>query len=68
MSNESVDSLLLIVDSETKASRLIKALEPDGYQFEVIHSLEDTLSSIRAGSPLWRSCGFLILPPMRLKI
>ena len=42
MSNQQVDSLLLIVNSETKAARLIKALEPEGYEFEVIYDLEDT--------------------------
>ena len=35
------DTLLLIVDSQTKATRLVNALEPDGYQFEVISNLED---------------------------
>ncbi len=42
MPNEPVDSLLLIVDSETKAARLIKALEPEKYKFEVIYDLEKT--------------------------
>jgi PAS domain S-box-containing protein len=59
MSNESPDLLLLIVDSETKASRLIKALDPEGYQFEVIHTLEDTLLHYSGKQPalaiLWFS-------------
>jgi len=36
------DRLLLIVDSETKASRLSKALDPEGYAFEVVYSRGDT--------------------------
>jgi PAS domain S-box len=59
MSNESVDSLLLIVDSESKASRLIKALEPDGYQFEVVLSRENGLFQYSGRPPslaiLWFS-------------
>ena len=59
MSNESPDLLLLIVDSETKASRLIKALAPEGYQFEVIHTLEDILLHYSGKQPalaiLWFS-------------
>jgi PAS domain S-box-containing protein len=67
MSNESVDSLLLIVDSETKASRLIKALEPDGYQFEVIRSLEDTLIQYSGRQPALAILWFSYSSPDALK-
>ena len=58
MANEA-DVLLLIVDNEIKASRLIKALEPEGYQFEVIHTLADALFQYSGKRPalaiLWFS-------------
>ena len=53
------DSLLLIVDSEIKASRLIKALKPEGYGLEVIYYREDVLLQYSGPKPalaiLWFS-------------
>jgi len=39
------ESLLLVVDSESKASRLIRALEPEGYPIETLFVVNNAIDS-----------------------
>jgi PAS domain S-box-containing protein len=48
---EQPDSLLIVVDDEAKSSRILRALEPDGYVFQTVINLEAPLPSLGTFQP-----------------